>query len=307
MQRPREKLSGFGNARARHDRAWIDDEVDASVRAPLVPTRAPARRARSASRVPSSAGPDSDLEDDLGLARRGSPRWSPAPTRASRRRTHRPRPPPPACRAGSRCRRWRRCRGARRFLGRRRAGLRPGPRWRRAARIAASWASIFVMMAVASATCPTRVADLRDRSRHVAQPGVAVGVNRDAGAGELLLQVLLAAVRRPRDPAAATGSARDPDRAARRPAAACFTSGGYSSKLLTAMTCGPAPIAKRISVTAGISEMIRCGRGWRRHAHRDDHERDSQGEEADSPESVAHHLLLRSCRCARFRASTATS
>ena len=32
------------------------------------------------------------------------------------------------------------------------------------------------------------------------------------------------------------------------------------SKLLTATTCGPAPIAKSISVTAGMSEMILWGR-----------------------------------------------
>ncbi len=37
------------------------------------------------------------------------------------------------------------------------------------------------------------------------------------------------------------------------------TSGGYPSKLLTPTTCGPAPIAKSISVTAGMSEMMRAG------------------------------------------------
>ena len=38
-----------------------------------------------------------------------------------------------------------------------------------------------------------------------------------------------------------------------------FTSGGQVSKLLTATTCGPAPIANSISVTAGTIETMRCG------------------------------------------------
>jgi hypothetical protein len=36
-------------------------------------------------------------------------------------------------------------------------------------------------------------------------------------------------------------------------------SGGYLSKLLTAISRSPAPIAKIISVVAGISEMMRLG------------------------------------------------
>ena len=35
------------------------------------------------------------------------------------------------------------------------------------------------------------------------------------------------------------------------------TAGGNVSKLLTATTCGPAPMANRISVTAGTSDTMR--------------------------------------------------
>ena len=38
-----------------------------------------------------------------------------------------------------------------------------------------------------------------------------------------------------------------------------WTCGGYSSKLLTATTWDPAPTANSISVTAGMSEMMRAG------------------------------------------------
>ena len=105
-----------------------------------------------------------------------------------------------------------------------------------------------------------RRAQRRHRLQDVGEPAVHVAEPRDAGTFELLREVALRAV----DDDQVRPQRQDPldvgieQRADARQRA--HLRAAHRSKLLTATTRGPAPIANSISVAAGTREMMRVGR-----------------------------------------------
>ena len=165
------------------------------------------------------------------------------------------------------CRRWRRCCAASPARGRTRAasrGRRPRGRTRGGPRRCAARCPRRPRRR--RAACPVTHAQLAHGREDVGEAGVAVVEDRNRRALELPAQVGLAAVdgdqiRRQRQDALDVGIEQRADRgAARRPPADSV------SKLLTATTCGPAPIAKSISVSAGHERDDAAGRGPARPA-----------------------------------------